>query len=97
MAVKLLRTTMTGYEVFNLLSSDVAAFEARRDLTAQVDDVAVTFTTPENFAAGTLEVYLGGVMQNDVTEHPGGNLNQFSLSRAPMTVDGALEALYSKG
>ena len=70
--VKLLRTTVGGYEFINLTSDMIASFLRKVDLSVQVDGVRLEFCTgtgidnPIPYVGGTLEVMLAGVEQNGV-------------------------------
>ena len=60
-----------------------------QDLTAQVDGVAVQFTTPETFIAGSLVVYVDGarLRPGQWTED---STTQFTLTGAPVVGEGVL-------
>lgn len=52
----------TGSTAVGTLALVPADYRAARDLTAQVDGVAATFTTPQAYAAGSLRAFVGGVL-----------------------------------
>lgn len=66
-AIKLLKTTLGGYEVFNLDSTLLATFfKAGVDISPQCDGVATVFSLPggDQYVSGTLLVFLNGICQN---------------------------------
>lgn len=91
--VRLLRTSMGGYEFINLTSALLNPFFRKVDISAQVDGFATTFSTAVvaiPFVAGSLELLLGGELQNGyigvtITEHPA--LGTFDLNFAPQVVN----------
>lgn len=103
--VRLLRTTMGGYEFINLDSVLFASFIGKFDISDQVDGVATTFEVKDAdgnvvpYVAASLEVFLGGVLQNDFIEPTTSNpymaednpaAGTFTLIPAPTTAQGKL-------
>jgi hypothetical protein len=58
-----------------------------RDLTDQVNGVAVTFSTFEDYLPGTLEVYLNGVRQRPGLFFSETGAQSFTTSEAPRVGD----------
>jgi hypothetical protein len=96
--VRLLRTTgIDTYDVFDLTSAILASKIKKDDITVQIDGIVSTFSTANSpspavpFVAGTLELIMGGALQNGVpgvviTEHPG--TGTFDLNFVPIVPNG---------
>lgn len=93
--VKLLRTTLGGYEVFNLTSAVLAEFFKTEDLSAEIDDVTTVFSTSVPYFAGTLRVFVGGILQGSsyVTESDPGT-GEFTITTAPQSYNESLIVVY---
>jgi len=84
--VRMLRTTLGGYDVFNLTSAIIDQYQKVMDVTSQVDvPPGNTLFTIVPFVGGTLEVFKAGLNETGVagyiTENPGAGT--FSLSSPP--------------
>lgn len=68
--VRLLKTTLGGYELFNLTSTVLASFFIKTDISSQITGSAVNFYTSlpvaTPYISGSLDIFLDGVLQNHV-------------------------------
>ena len=91
-AIKLLKTTIGGYEIFNLDSAFFAQFfKGPSDIGSQADGVQTVFSMPggDTYVAGSLEVVWNGIWQNAtgwiIATNPGAGT--FTVNVAPAALD----------